>query len=125
MIVGIGIDAVDLDRFERSLDRYGKRILERLYTPYEQEYCEVFSSPLEHYAVRFAAKEAFLKAIGTGKAAHIRWRDIEILNEDSGKPYMRIHDSAEEKCSSLGGKHLHVSLSHSRMVAIAVVVLEG
>ena len=125
MIIGIGIDAVDLDRFRHTLERYGTRIRKRLFTNNEQTYCEAFSSPDEHYAARFAAKEAFLKAIGTGKTNKIGWRDIEILNESSGKPTLHLHDKASEFCAALGGERLHVSLSHSRQVAVAVVVIEG
>ncbi len=124
MIVGIGIDVVDLDRFQGTLDRYGERFFNRMYTHVEQEYCRQFSSPMEHYAARFAAKEAFLKAIGTGKSRNVRWKDIEIYNERSGKPNIRVFGNAEEIVARLGGKNIYVSLSHSRLVATAAVVIE-
>ncbi|MCD6386486.1 holo-ACP synthase [Candidatus Sumerlaeota bacterium] len=125
MIIGIGIDVVDLERFEKTLARYGRRIINRLYTPQEQAYCTRLVSSVQEYAVRFAAKEAFLKAIGTGKSHQIRWRDIEIYNERSGKPGIRISGKAAEICSRLGGTNIFVSLSHSHKVAIAVVVIES
>ncbi|MCX7767251.1 MAG: holo-ACP synthase [Candidatus Sumerlaeia bacterium] len=125
MIVGIGIDAVDLSRFKTSMTKYGERMLTRLFTPVEQEYCQRFVSPVEHFAVRFAAKEAFLKAIGTGKSRQIRWQDIEIVNEDSGKPNLVVYGEAARICNELGGRTLYVSLSHSQQVAVAVVVIEN
>ncbi len=125
MIVGIGIDAVDVCRFKNSMEKYGERMLARLFTPVEQEYCRRFVSPVEHFAVRFAAKEAFLKAIGTGKSHHIRWHDIEIVNENSGKPNLVIYGEAAKICNELGGRTLCVSLSHSQQVAVAVVIIEN
>lgn len=124
MIIGIGIDAVELERFKESLERYGERIRNRLFTKLEQEYCGHFSSPLEHYAVRFAAKEAFMKAIGTGKTNQVSWCDIEILNEPSGKPILNITGAAAGIATGLGAGKYYVSLSHSRTIAAAVVVIE-
>lgn len=125
MIIGIGVDVVELERFEKSLTRYGTRIINKLYTPAEQKHCAKLPIPAQEYAVRFAAKEAFLKAIGTGKSQRIRWRDIEIFNERSGKPGIRLSGKASEIYSQLGGKNIFVSLSHSQKVAVAVVVVEG
>ena len=125
MIVGIGIDVVDLERFNTTLERYTERFFNRIYTRLEQEYCRRFSSPLEHFAARFAAKEAFLKAIGTGRSRHVTWKDIEVYNERSGKPNLRVSGAAETVLTRLGGKRLHVSLSHSRLVAVAAVVIEN
>ena len=125
MIIGIGIDAVELERFRESLERYGERIKNRLFTKHEQEYCDRFSSPLEHYAVRFAAKEAFMKAIGTGKTNQVYWCDVEIVNEPSGKPILAIKGAAAGITAGLGASRLHVSLSHSRTIAAAVVVIEN
>jgi holo-[acyl-carrier protein] synthase len=125
MIIGTGIDIVDLDRFRGSMEKYGDRLLRRMFTEVEREYCSRFSSPLEHFAARFAAKEAFLKAIGTGKSQQAAWKDIEIYNIPSGQPMLRVTGRAAEICYALGGDNLHISLTHSHLVAAAMVVIEG
>lgn len=124
MIIGIGIDVINLERFHRSVARYGERIINRLFTEVEQEYCRRFISPREHFAVRFAAKEAFFKALGTGKKQNFRWRDIEIINEPPGRPKLLATGEAAKICAALGGKRLQVSLSHSHPIAAAVVIIE-
>ena len=125
MIIGIGTDVVDLERFGNTMEQYGERFMKRMYTNVEREYCMRFPSPREHFAARFAAKEALLKAIGTGKTRQVKWTDIEIYNEPAGQPMMRLCGCAEDIFRSLGGRALHVSLTHSRLVAAAVVVIEA
>ena len=121
MIIGLGIDVVDLERFAQSLERYGERLQKRMYTDVEQEYCERFSSSLEHYAARFAAKEAVAKALGTG-IGPINWKEIEILRGTAGKPELYLNGQAEVIAGQLGLNKWSISLSHSQTYAVAMAV---
>ena len=124
MIYGIGIDLVEIERLQRAITRTGARLLERLYTDVEQAYCGTHSSPYACYAARFAAKEAFLKALGTGLRQHMRWRDMEVWRDDLGKPGLRLYGYLHEQCIAADIRHIHLSLSHSATCAIAQVILE-
>lgn len=124
MIYGIGIDLIEIERMQRAITRTGARLIERLYTDVEQAYCGTQSSSYACYAARFAAKEAFLKALGTGLRQHMRWRDMEVWRDDLGKPSLRLYGYLHERCSAADIRHIHLSLSHSATCAIAQVILE-
>ncbi|MFC1952531.1 holo-ACP synthase [Chloroflexota bacterium] len=115
-----GIDIIEIARIRRVIDRWGERFLHRVYTEAEIRLCRNRSGPL---ATRFAAKEAVMKALGTGVRG-VGWREIEILSEPSGKPIVRLYGNAQNKADRLGLDELAVSLSDSRENAIAVVVGE-
>lgn len=124
MIFGVGVDLVEIARIEESLARHGERFEKKVFTDVEQEYCRRMPVPAQHFAARFAAKEAFLKALGTGWAKGITWRDVGIVNLPSGMPSLVVTGRALEIAHERGVGAMHVSLSHSRGHAVAVVVLE-
>ena len=125
MITGIGIDVVQNDRIRDSIQRFGDRFLNRIYTEGEIEYCKRCAQPEIHYAARFAAKEAAFKALGTGWAAGVKWKDIDIERLPSGKPELHLHGEALAHATSAGAQRFHVSLTHDQLVSCAVVVLEA
>ncbi len=114
----VGVDIVEIDRIEAALQRYGDRFLARVFTPKEVEYCH---GRVPELAVRFAAKEAVMKALGTGVRG-IGWRDIEVLPMRGGKPLVFLHGRAKARAELLGLRDFAISLSHSRDSAIASVV---
>jgi holo-[acyl-carrier protein] synthase len=124
MIYGIGLDLVDVARIEDSLTRFGERFQKRVFTDLERAYCTSLPHPPLHFAARFAAKEAFLKALGTGLSSAISWKDVGIENLSSGKPELRVIGRALELANERGIEQMHVSLSHTQGHAAAVVVLE-
>jgi holo-[acyl-carrier protein] synthase len=124
MIVGIGIDVVQNDRLRQSIEKFGARFLNRIYTEAEQEYCKKCSDPGIHFAARFAAKEAAFKALGTGWAQGVKWKDVEVDRLASGKPELRLHGEALSHAQSLAATRFHVSLTHDQLVSAAVVLLE-
>jgi holo-[acyl-carrier protein] synthase len=125
VILGIGSDIVEIGRVAEVLRAHPERFRERVFTDGEQGYCDSRARPAEHYAARFAAKEAALKALGTGRDQRVRWRDVEVLRHPSGRPELRLHGRAAERAASLGASRLHLTLSHDDERALAVVVLEG
>ncbi len=126
MIVGLGMDLVERERIARAVERFGERFFDRILTPAERAAAPTASGPLILYtAARFAAKEAASKALGTGFALGIGPRDIETLTLPSGRPQLRLGGAAAQRARELGVASLHVSLSHERGMACAVVVLEG
>lgn len=124
MIIGIGLDIADQTRIQQSIDRYGEQFLQRIFTEQEILLCQRYRFYAERYAGKFAAKEAFMKAIGTGLSQQITFQHIEVLNHPSGAPYIVTHDKAMEISKHLGVTHTHISLSHSANIAVAVVILE-
>jgi len=124
VIYGIGVDLIEIERMAQAITRTGPRLIERLYTDVEQAYCRTQHFPYACYAARFAAKEALLKALGTGLRQHMRWRDIEVWRDDLGKPSLRLYGYLHERCATEGIQHIHLSLSHSATCAIAQVILE-
>lgn len=122
MIYGIGIDLVKIDRLREAAERWGKRFLERVYTEGELSYCYERKNPYLSLAVRFAAKEALIKAAGSG--APVSMRDIEVVNYGTGKPSIRVSGRLREFFSEKGILDAHVSLSHEREFGVACVVLE-
>jgi holo-[acyl-carrier protein] synthase len=125
MITGIGIDVIQNQRINDSIDRFGDRFLHRIYTDGEIEYCRNCAQPAIHYAARFAAKEAAFKALGTGWAAGVKWKDIEVERLPSGKPELRLHGEARECATQAGAKNFYVSLTHDQLVSCAVVIFEA
>ncbi|MBU1700795.1 MAG: holo-ACP synthase [Candidatus Eisenbacteria bacterium] len=121
MIIGLGIDMIEVDRVRRLRERHGERFLDRILGPLEKE--GMHGDPDQYLASRFACKEAAMKALGTGWGRGIRWVDLEIVNLESGKPVLKFHGAAGELVAELGGK-AHVSLSHLRGHAVAIVILE-
>jgi holo-[acyl-carrier protein] synthase len=125
MIVGLGLDISEIDRIEAAINRHGAAFLERLFTPAEVSYCERHKNRFERYAARFAAKEAAMKALGTGWSRGVRWRDIEVVREPSGKPTLRLAGAAREIADGLGVKHISLSITHSGNLALAHVIFES
>lgn len=125
MIVGIGIDLVEIERIKRAAERRGERFLGRIYTPVEVEYCKSMKRSEQHLAGRWAAKEAAAKALGTGIFGSIRFRDIEITNDEKGKPLLALTGDAARIAGELGAARFHVSIAHSDTHATAVVVMES
>ena len=124
-ILGMGTDLAEVDRIEQSITRYGDRFLQRIYTAGEIAYVTGKANRFERYAARFAAKEAGMKALGTGWSGGIRWHDLEVANLPSGRPTLRLHGQAAEHAVGLGVRHIHLSLSHTATMAIAFVILEA
>jgi len=124
MIVGTGIDLVEIDRISRSIERYGPRFLNRIYTSAEQAYCLRKRKSAESFAARFAAKEAGAKALGTGISFGVTWLEIEVVRELSGRPSIRFHGRAAQIAKRLGVTRAALSLTHTATVAQASVVLE-
>lgn len=125
MIFGTGIDIVDISRFERFLREGNDAIFRRLFTGGEIAYCSSRRRSAQHYALRFAAKEAFLKALGTGLRDGLSWHDMEVVNDPLGKPELALSGRAGELSARNGLKRSFLSLSHDGNFAIASVILEG
>jgi len=125
MILGIGVDIIEVERIRAAVDRYGERFLRRIFTPDEVAYCRRCARPGERFATRFAAKEAALKALGTGWGQGLRFTDVEVANNDLGAPSITLRGEARARARRLGVEHIHVSLSHHRDWAIAQVLIEG
>lgn len=126
MIIGVGIDLVDVARVKRLIAGKGTRALQRLFTPHEVEYSMRRVQPFIHLAARIAAKEAAYKALsGSPGARGIGWREMEVVSGDGGRPALVLHGSAAERARELRAEHVWISLSHSETTAGAVVVLEG
>jgi len=124
MIVGSGIDMVEIGRIERSVERYGQRFLDRVYTRAEQAYCLRKRKAGESLAARFAAKEAGAKALGTGISYGVNWLEIEVVREPSGRPTVQFHGRAAQIASRLGVARAALSITHTAELAVASVVLE-
>jgi holo-[acyl-carrier protein] synthase len=125
MILGTGIDIVNMERIAHLITRWGDLFLSRVFTPNEIARCRDRANSSECFAVRFAAKEAFLKAVGTGFDKGIHWKDIEVANDSSGKPFLLFYRTALEWTRTLGVRRSFLTLSHDRPYAVAHVLLEG
>jgi holo-[acyl-carrier protein] synthase len=125
MIVGTGIDIAEVPRIQQSIERFGDRFLNRIYTQGERRYCDSKANRVERYAARFAAKEAAMKALGTGWSHGVRWRDCEIVRMSGGRPTMAFHGKAGEFAAKMGVKNAALSISHTAEQAIAQVILES
>lgn len=124
MIRGIGIDSIELARIERVYREYGQRFLDRIYAPGEQAYSLRYADPIPRLAARFAAKEACMKALGTGWNDGVRWRDIVVANTTFGKPELEISGRARRYLGRLEATRVHLTITHSNEQATAVVILE-
>ena len=125
MILGIGVDVVEIPKIEAVLKRWEDRFLHRVFTEEEIQHCRLRKDPSPHFAVRFAAKEAFLKALGLGYTEGIRWKDIEIGRNSSGQPTVRVHNHIRDLCQQYGIKKIHVSMSHHGAYGVSQVLLEA
>lgn len=124
MIYGIGVDLVSITRMEEVLGRWGQRFVGRVFTAAEAEICSRRASPPSSFALRFAAKEAFSKAMGLGMRSGLRWRDIEVFHHPGGRPGLRLHGRSSEICRKESITCLHLSLSDEGEYGVALVVLE-
>ncbi|MBI5647948.1 MAG: holo-ACP synthase [Ignavibacteriae bacterium] len=120
-IAGLGIDMEDVARIEEMLARWGRAFATKIFSDSEILYCESKFHPAQHYAARFAAKEAFAKSLGTGWRGQFRWKDVEVRNDESGKPSIHVHGTLAAEVSQY---QIHLSLSHTRAQVVAVVALE-
>ena len=123
-IIGTGVDLAEVDRIRGSIERCGERFLTRVFTPAERAYVERKKNRFERYAARFAAKEAGMKAIGTGWKHGVTWQDFEVANLPSGKPTLRLHGAAAEFARKLGVRNVSLSLTHTAELGMAHVILE-
>lgn len=124
MIVGTGIDLCEVARIRASFERFGERFRNRIFTELEIAYVERKANRFERYAARFAAKEAGMKAIGTGWKRGVTWRDFEVTNLPSGKPTLRFHGVAARVAETLNVKNVSLSMTHTAEMAMAQVILE-
>jgi holo-[acyl-carrier protein] synthase len=124
MIIGMGIDLVDIDRMKKLLAKWSDRFTGRCFSQREVEYCSGRAVPAIHFAARFAAKESFLKSLGIGLGMGVALKDIEVTRDDQGKPGLLLHGQAHRRLSALGVRKVHLSLTHTEICAAAVVILE-
>jgi holo-[acyl-carrier protein] synthase len=124
MIAGIGVDLCEVERMEAAIARHGERLLARLYTPAERSYCESKPNRMERFAGRFAAKEAAMKALGTGWSRGVGWHDFEVARVAGGRPVIVFHGVARRIADEMGVKRALVSITHVRSLAMAEVLLE-
>ena len=125
MIIGTGIDIVSVRRIKETETRWGQKFLDRIFTERELRYSFGHKTPHIHLAARFACKEAVMKAIGTGLRNGVAWKDIEVVNKDSGKPDIILHRKTKDIAGSIGVRVIHVSIAHDDGFAIAQVIMEG
>ena len=123
MIYGTGIDLVENDRIAKIIAKWGDKFLSRIFTPGEIAYCGRHFHSAIHYGARFAAKESFLKAIGTGMGRGVQMLDIEVVRAESGKPRLRLHGEALRHIQEAGVREVHLSITHTKKYAQAMVVL--
>ena len=125
MILGTGVDLAEVHRIRHSVERFGDRFVNRIYTDREIAYVERKANRFERYAARFAAKEAGMKALGTGWRRGIQWKDFEVVNLPSGRPTLLLHGEAQAIASRAGVKSVHLSLTHTAENGLAYVIFEG
>jgi holo-[acyl-carrier protein] synthase len=125
MILGTGIDLIEVARIAASFEKFGERFVNRILLPAEIAYCLSHKRPAPFLAVRFAAKEAVSKAFGTGIGASLGWQDIEIRRRESGEPFVVLHGKGQELFATRGAKKLHITLSHTENYATAAAILES
>ena len=125
MILGVGIDLIEVSRIQASYEKFGERFLQRILRPGEIAYCLSYQHPAPHLAARFAAKEAVSKAFGTGIGAQLGWQDMEVCRKESGEPFLVLHGPGQALLQARGGKSVFLSLSHTANHATAIAVLEG
>jgi holo-[acyl-carrier protein] synthase len=125
MILGIGIDIIEVERIRSSHERFGERFLKRILHPNEIQYCLSHNEPAPFLAARFAAKEAISKAFGTGIGAQLSWQDMEVGKRESGEPFVILHGPGEELLKKRGARAVLISLSHTQQHATAVAIMES
>jgi holo-[acyl-carrier protein] synthase len=123
-IIGLGIDATEIPRIAETMEHYGDRFLQRVFTPGEIAYCQAKRHSAQHYAARFAVKEAAMKALGTGHSRGVLWRDVEVVRH-GGPPQLRFHGGAARRFEAIGGKSSVVTITHTDALALAQVILIG
>jgi holo-[acyl-carrier protein] synthase len=121
----MGVDIAEVERIQGAIQRYGEVFLRRIYTPKEREYCEQFKNKYERYAGRFAAKEAAMKALGTGWRRGVRWVDLEVARETGGRPTLALTGEAARIAKQLGVKSVALSITHTAAQALAQVIFES
>jgi holo-[acyl-carrier protein] synthase len=121
----MGVDITEVERIQAAIERHGEPFLRRLYTEKEREYCEQFKNKYERYAGRFAAKEAAMKALGTGWRRGVRWVDLEVVRENSGRPGLVLSGEAAKIARQLGVQHIALSITHTANQALAQVIFES
>jgi len=125
LIVGLGVDIAEVARVKAAIERHGETFLRRVYTPKEREYCERFKNKYERYAGRFAAKEAAMKALGTGWSRGVRWVDVEVVREKGGRPTIKLAGEASNVAERMGVKNMALSITHTADQAFAQVIFEN
>jgi holo-[acyl-carrier protein] synthase len=125
MIVGLGMDIAEVDRIAAAIERHGHTFLTRVFTPAEIAYCEKHRNRTERFAGRFAAKEAAMKALGTGWRHGVRWVDIEVVREPSGKPALKLSGASRAIADRLGVKNIALTITHTGNTALAQVIFEN
>ncbi len=125
LIIGMGVDLAEVERIRGAIERHGEPFLRRVYTGAEREYCEKFRNKYERYAGRFAAKEAAMKALGTGWRRGVRWVDFEVVREKGGRPTIRLDGAARKIAEELGVKRIALSITHTEVQALAQVIFES
>ncbi len=125
MIQGIGIDIIEIERIKEAINKGGERFVRRVFTNLEINYCNKKRLKYQHFAVRFAAKEAVFKALGTGWQKGVRWVDVEIVNDKLGKPMINLFGKTKELAEKMKIKRIYISLSHSANYAIAQIIFEN
>jgi len=123
-IIGLGMDATEIPRIAETMKNYGDRFLQRIFTPGEIEYCQSKRHSAQHFAARFAVKEAAMKALGTGHSRGVLWRDVEVVRY-GGPPQLRFHGGAARRFEALGGRSSVVTITHTDTLALAQVILIG
>jgi holo-[acyl-carrier protein] synthase len=125
MIVGLGVDIAEVDRVKAAIERHGEPFLRRVYTEREREYCERFKNKYERYAGRFAAKEAAMKALGTGWSRGVRWVDVEVVRKPGSPPTIQLSGEAAKVAAGLDVQRVVLSITHTANQAMAQVIFEG
>ncbi len=124
MIHGTGVDIIEISRIKHSIQKYSGKFEERVFTSKEIDYCRSKADPSKHFAARFAAKEAVLKSLGTGMAQGITWKDMEILNRESGQPVLNLTGRGRHIFDALNLKDIHISITHDKSYALAQAIAE-
>ncbi len=124
MIHGTGVDLIEISRIKNSIQKYSGKFEERVFTSKEIDYCRSKADPFKHFAARFAAKEAVLKSLGTGMAQGIAWKDMEILNRESGQPVLNLTGRGRHIFDALNLKDIHISITHDKSYALAQAIAE-
>ena len=125
MIVGLGVDIAEVGRIRASIERHGDHFLRRVFTPAEIAYCKGHRNKYERYAGRFAAKEAAMKALGTGWRRGVRWVDLEVVRQKSGRPMLELHSVSRQIANQLSVKHIAITITHTETQALAQVIFES